>query len=92
MTLLLLSLSERIHETISEFSENDLDTIQIVRSERATKTLGEFLQRCNYHESVHAGQSLSYLRTVGMDDIYQINDARLQLGFVDVLPLILKRF
>lgn len=54
-------------KTISEFSENDLVTIQIVRSERATKTLGEFLLRCNYHESVHAGQFLSYLRTNGLD-------------------------
>lgn len=53
--------------TISGFSENDLASIQIVRSERITRTLGEFLQRCNYHESVHAGQFLSYLRTVGLD-------------------------
>lgn len=54
-------------KTICGFSENDLDAIQIVRSERVTKTLGQFLLRCIYHESVHTGQFLSYLRTVGLD-------------------------
>lgn len=54
-------------KTIGKFSENELDTIQIVRSERTTKTLREFLLRCIYHESVHTGQFLSYLRTVGLD-------------------------
>ena len=54
-------------KTISGFSEEDLNAIQIVRSERVTRTLGEFLLRCNYHESVHAGQFLYYLRTTGLD-------------------------
>ncbi len=58
---------EAFLKTISEFSEYDLDNIQIVRSERATKTLREFLSRCNYHEAVHAGQFMAYLRTVGLE-------------------------
>jgi uncharacterized damage-inducible protein DinB len=54
-------------KTISEFSDKDLAAIQIVRSERVTRTLGEFLFRCNYHEATHAGQFLSYLRTIGLE-------------------------
>jgi hypothetical protein len=54
-------------KAISGFSENDLSDILIVRSGKVTRPLGEFLQRCNYHESVHAGQFLSYLRTTGLD-------------------------
>jgi uncharacterized damage-inducible protein DinB len=54
-------------KTIREFSGEDLSGIRIVRSERVTRALGEFLLRCNYHESVHAGQFLAYLRTVGLD-------------------------
>jgi uncharacterized damage-inducible protein DinB len=54
-------------KAIRGFSDEDLTTVQIVRPDRITRTLGEFLLRCNYHESVHAGQFLSYLRTIGID-------------------------
>ena len=52
--------------TILSFSENDLAAINIVRQGRITRSLRDFLLRCNYHESVHAGQFLSYLRTLGL--------------------------
>lgn len=54
-------------KTIGGYSDKDLASIQIVRPERITRTLGEFLLRCNYHESVHAGQFLSYLRMMGLE-------------------------
>ena len=54
-------------ETIRGFTEDELTSIEIVRKERVTRTLGAFLFRCSYHESVHAGQFLSYLRTLGLE-------------------------
>lgn len=55
-------------ETIKSFSSDELDTIEIVRSEKGQrKKLGDYLLRIAYHESVHAGQMLSYLRTLGLD-------------------------
>ncbi len=55
-------------ETIKSFSSDELDSIEIVRSEKGQrKKLGDYLLRIAYHESVHAGQMLSYLRTLGLD-------------------------
>ena len=54
-------------ETIRGFTTDELNSIKIVRNERKTTNVGEFLFRCAYHESVHAGQFLSYLRTLGLD-------------------------
>ena len=54
-------------ETVREFKADELTSIEIVRKERKTRSLGDFLYRCAYHESVHAGQFLSYLRTLGLD-------------------------
>lgn len=55
-------------ETIKSFSSDELDSIEIARSEKGQrKKLGDYLLRIAYHESVHAGQMLSYLRTLGLD-------------------------
>jgi uncharacterized damage-inducible protein DinB len=53
---------------ISNLNKSDLDTIRIERKEVGqSKTLGDYLNRIAYHESVHTGQLLSYLRTIGID-------------------------
>ncbi|HKC35184.1 MAG TPA: DinB family protein, partial [Chitinophagaceae bacterium] len=54
-------------ETIRAFTPDQLSSIAIVRMGKKTRSLGDFLNRCTYHESVHAGQFLSYLRTLGID-------------------------
>lgn len=54
-------------ETILGFTPDELTSIEIVRKGKKTRKLGDFLFRCAYHEAVHAGQFLSYLRTFGLD-------------------------
>jgi uncharacterized damage-inducible protein DinB len=55
-------------ETIKEFSPTDLSTIEIIRSEIGQRRkLGDYLQRIAYHESVHTGQMLSYLRILEIE-------------------------
>lgn len=50
---------------ISTFSDEDLTCIQIDRSDVGyIRSLGDMLMRIGYHESVHAGQLLQYLRTM----------------------------
>lgn len=54
-------------KTIKEFSPNDFSTIEIIRSEKGQqRIIGDYLQRIAYHEAVHTGQMLSYLRTLGL--------------------------
>lgn len=53
---------------IKGLKESDLDNIRIERKEVGqNKSLGDYLNRMAYHESVHTGQMLSYLRTIGID-------------------------
>lgn len=53
---------------IEEFNESDLENIRIERRELGqSKTLGDYLNRIAYHESVHTGQLLAYLRTLGIE-------------------------
>lgn len=53
---------------ISGLNESDLENIRIERKEVGqSKKLGDYLNRIAYHESVHTGQMLSYLRRVGID-------------------------
>ncbi|MFP5110345.1 DinB family protein [Neobacillus sp. C211] len=57
-------------ETIKSFSEGDLENIKIDRSESGyIRDLGDMLLRVAYHESVHTGQLLDYLRTAGVPRI-----------------------
>jgi len=54
-------------ETIKSFSEEDLSSIEIDRSDSGyIRSLGDMLLRIAYHESVHTGQLLDYLRTAGV--------------------------
>jgi len=51
-------------ETVKSFSEQDLKNIKIDRSDVGyIRDLGDMLLRIAYHESVHTGQLLDYLRT-----------------------------
>lgn len=53
---------------IRKLSPDDLDNIELVRSDSGFKRkLGNFLLRVAYHEGVHAGQFLSYMRTIGIE-------------------------
>lgn len=55
-------------ETIKAFNPDDLSTIEIIRAEKGQRRrLGDYLQRIAYHEAVHTGQILSYLRTLGLE-------------------------
>lgn len=57
-------------ETIKSFTEEDLSRIKIDRSESGyIRDLGDMLLRIAYHESVHTGQLLDYLRTAGIPRI-----------------------
>jgi len=53
---------------IKGLKELDLENVKIERKEVGqSKKLGDYLNRIAYHESVHTGQILSYLRTIGID-------------------------
>jgi uncharacterized damage-inducible protein DinB len=53
---------------IKTLSKYDLDNIEIDRSDVGyVRTLGDMLLRIAYHESVHTGQLLDYMRTMGID-------------------------
>ncbi len=53
---------------IEAFDTDDLEKIKIERVEVGqSKILGDYLNRIAYHESVHTGQLLSYLRTIGVN-------------------------
>jgi uncharacterized damage-inducible protein DinB len=55
-------------EAIKRFSPDELETIDIIRADvNQRRKLGDYLLRAAYHESVHTGQLLSYLRIVGVD-------------------------
>ncbi len=55
-------------EMINGLKEFDLNTVKIERKEVGqSKILGDYLNRIAYHESVHTGQILSYLRTIGIE-------------------------
>ncbi len=54
--------------SIARFSKAELsETIIIHPGNGAKKILGDYLLRIGYHESVHAGQFLSYLRAMGVE-------------------------
>ena len=55
----------RFLESIRQFSDTELNETEIVHpGNRHKKILGNYLLRIGYHESVHAGQFLSYLRAM----------------------------
>ncbi|GEN85934.1 DinB family protein [Oceanobacillus sojae] len=53
---------------ITEIRAIDLDKIEIDRSDVGyVRKLGDMLLRIAYHESVHTGQLLNYMRTMGVE-------------------------
>ncbi|MFA1821143.1 DinB family protein [Virgibacillus oceani] len=53
---------------IKTISKSDLENMYIDRSDVGyVRTLGDMLLRIAYHESVHTGQLLDYLRTAGIE-------------------------
>ncbi|SDD76595.1 DinB superfamily protein [Algoriphagus faecimaris] len=59
---------EAFLESIQRFSDRELNETEIVHPGNGEKKiLGNYLFRIGYHESVHAGQFLSYLRTMNID-------------------------
>lgn len=53
---------------IRELKESDLESVRIERKEVGqSKILGDYLNRIAYHEAVHMGQMLDYLRTAGVE-------------------------
>jgi uncharacterized damage-inducible protein DinB len=59
---------QKFLKSIQNFSEQELsETVIIHPGNGAKKLLGAYLLRIGYHESVHAGQFLSYLRAMGID-------------------------
>ncbi|MBD2869104.1 DinB family protein [Paenibacillus arenilitoris] len=54
-------------DTVKSYSQEDLSNIKIDRSDVGyIRPLGDMLLRVAYHEAVHAGQLLDYLRTAGI--------------------------
>jgi uncharacterized damage-inducible protein DinB len=52
---------------VKSLSDEDLTKRKVDRSERGyIREFGDFILRIGYHESVHAGQMLSYLRTANV--------------------------
>ncbi|WP_421948404.1 DinB family protein [Phaeodactylibacter xiamenensis] len=58
----------RFLERIRQFSDTELSETEIIHPGNGDKKiLGKYLLRIGYHESVHAGQFLSYLRAMQID-------------------------
>ncbi|KAA0940631.1 DinB family protein [Sporosarcina sp. ANT_H38] len=54
--------------TINSYSIDDFINIKIDRTDVGyVRTLGDMLLRIAYHESIHSGQTLQSLRTVGVE-------------------------
>ena len=58
---------ESLLGTVRQLSEADLHTISIDRSDVGyVRKAGDFILRIAFHEAVHAGQMLQYLRMAGV--------------------------
>jgi len=58
---------ESLLKTVRHLSDNDLNTISVDRSDVGyIRKAGDFILRIAYHEAVHAGQMLQYLRMAGV--------------------------
>ena len=59
---------EKLLESVRQFSDTELSETKIVHPGNGEmKILGKYLLRIGYHESVHAGQFLSYLRAMKIE-------------------------
>ncbi|EID72397.1 DinB family protein [Imtechella halotolerans] len=62
------SFREDLLQTISNFSEEELLELNIIHPGTGQKRiLYDYILRIGYHESVHAGQFLAYLRAMGQN-------------------------
>ncbi|MDX8047205.1 DinB family protein [Gracilibacillus sp. S3-1-1] len=62
------SYREQFIRYIETITPSDLENIKIDRSDVGyVRTLGDMLLRIAYHESVHTGQLLDYMRTMGIE-------------------------
>jgi|SRR5215510_8068976 len=62
-----IPIGESLLETVLQLSDDDLNTISIDRSDVGyIRKAGDFILRIAYHEAVHAGQMLKYLRMAGV--------------------------
>ena len=58
---------QKFLEFVASFTDEDLTTKKIERRDKGyVRTVGDFLLRVAYHESVHAGQVLNNLRVAGV--------------------------
>jgi uncharacterized damage-inducible protein DinB len=58
---------KEFEQMVGGFADDDFDSIVIDRSDVGyQRRLGDFLLRAIYHEAVHCGQLLGYLRTMGV--------------------------
>lgn len=58
---------EQFIAMIKSLDESEFRIVKIERTEVGqSKLLGDYLNRIAFHESVHTGQMLSYLRTLGI--------------------------
>jgi len=66
--LIAENYKKEFYEMLENLSEIDLKEIVIRRDEvNQVKKLGDYLNRMVYHEAVHTGQLLSYLRTLKIE-------------------------
>lgn len=55
-------------ESVRQFSDTELNETEIIHPGNGEKKiLGKYLLRIGYHEAVHAGQFLSYLRAMNIN-------------------------
>jgi len=56
---------EKFLKMVHSFTAKELDEVYITRKEKKQhRKLGDYLLRMAYHEAVHTGQLLDYLRTI----------------------------
>jgi uncharacterized damage-inducible protein DinB len=68
MKFILQNHSGEFLEFVSGFTPEELETVEIIRAEKnQRRILVDYLQRVAYHEAVHTGQLLGYLRTIGVE-------------------------
>lgn len=59
--------SEKFLNLVKSYTNDDLTKIKVTYGKREPRTLGDFLLRVAYHEAVHAGNFIAYLRAMGVD-------------------------
>jgi uncharacterized damage-inducible protein DinB len=58
---------ENLIKLVKSYSVDDLSNIKVTYGKRQPRKLGDFLLRAAYHEAVHAGNFIAYLRAMGVD-------------------------